>query len=506
MSPGGVLGLRHESTGAAPPRSGPATFDLFAAPLRGELAASRHDGLVRRLWGLTFGSACIVLGICAVLGGVVTEASHGDLERADQLFGVIGGVAGVIGAVLAVVGVVVTVVFGVLQVRGARATQHPGGERPVVPSPLPADPPTDLIDGDVDRLRLSLTVAYDQLFGITDVVAGVGELLMNPASPRIVSVWGAAGVGKTTLAYEVARRHTKEAGFARVFGISAKFTHIGPAGLLKRQESRINGEWRDILVELARQVDPAADVDAATVEDMLPGLLPAAPCLVVVDNLETVPEARLAVDYLVQRFAESPHRFLLTTRESLAAIGGHWVAERPWNGPSPTEAKRYARYLARHDTTLNPSEADLDDVVEAAECTPLLIQIIVRYAAEKALTIGEVVRRLRDRGGQLGSNLWRYCYAQSMQALADGVDSRHDAMRLMAVFCFVPAGRSVTDREFFEQSRIADREQFLRAREIACRLTLVRALEGNTRFTVHSLLREHFCGIGDGTAPDPALR
>ncbi|WBC16693.1 ATP-binding protein [Micromonospora sp. WMMA1998] len=461
---------------------------------------------MQRLGKIAAASGCVLVGACVVLTAVAAREARGDLERADQLFGVIGGVTGVIGAALALVGLVVSVVLGSLQLRAARSPQDEGETRPDAAS-ASAVPAAGRIDADIDRLRVALAVAYDQLFGVDDMVDQVGEILKNPVSPRILSVWGGAGYGKTTLVYEAARRHTGEAGFARLFGISAKFTHIGPAGLLKPQRARITSEWRDILVELAKQVDPTADVDATTVEEALPGLFPAAPCLVVVDNLETVPEARQAVDYLVARFAESPHRFLLTTRESVAAIGGRWVTERRWNGPSAADAKRYADHLARHDTALDPTDADLDDVVEAAECAPLLIQIIVRYAAEKTLTIAEVVRRLRDRGGQLGNNVWRYCYAQSMQALADGVGSTQDAIRLMGVFCFVPAGRSVTDQEFFAQSRIADREQFLRVRELACRLTLVRALEGNTRFTVHSLLREHFCGnVDDTDAAAPAAR
>jgi hypothetical protein len=454
---------------------------------------------VQRLRWIFIGSACLVLGISVTAIAIGTRAARSDLERADQLFGVVGGVAGVIGLLVALVGLAVAIVFGVQQLRATSAAPPTAAERPAPPSP--ATIPASRLDDDIDKLRLTLTVAYDQLFGVTGVVGAVGDLLANPASPRIVSVWGGAGVGKTTLAYEAVRRHAREARFARVFGISAKFAHIGPAGLLKR-ESAINREWHDILVELAKQIDPAADVNAATIEAAFPGLLPAAPCLVVLDNLETVTEAQLVVDYLVRRFADTPHRFLLTTRESVAAMGGHWVTEKRWDGPSPGEAKRYARHLA-DQTALDPSEADLDDVVVAAERTPLLIQIIVRYAAEKALTVGEVVRQLRDRGGQLGSSVWHYCYAQSMQALADGVDSKHDAVSLMAVFCLVPAGRSVTDQEFFEQSRIADREQFRRAREIACRLTLVRALEGNTRFAVHALLREHFCGAA---TPGPVSR
>ncbi|WP_433077847.1 hypothetical protein ACQP1P_35665 [Dactylosporangium sp. CA-052675] len=438
---------------------------------------------MRRLWGLAASILCAAIGLYIVVAGIV---AHGRLERADQF-------ASVLGVPLAIVGIVLTVVFGVREMRASQAAKT----QPVEPLPLPVGPNVvpmaDDVERDIDRLRRALTVAYDRLFGVSAFVAEVGELLGNHAGSRIVSIWGDAGTGKTTMAFEIARQHATEAGFARVFGISVKFTHIGPLGVLEPTASRTQLEWRDLLVELAKQIAPAADINTANVEHLLPGLLPAVPCLIVIDNLETVPEGKVAVEYLIKRFAAGPHRFLLTTRESVAAAGGGRVNERRWHGPSEADAKDYARYLAQLGTRLNPSETDLDDVVRAAECTPLLIQIIVRYAAEKALTIREVLQRLRDIGGPLGRNLWQYCYSQSMDALAEGVGSEKVAARLMAVFCFVPAGRAVADGEFYAQSRIEDRELFLRAREIACRLTLVRALDGNKRFTVHSLLREHFC-------------
>lgn len=438
---------------------------------------------MRRAWRLAASVLCATIGLYIVVAAIV---AHGDLGRADQF-------ASVLGVPLAIVGIVLTIVFGVREIEASRADKAPPSEPrspPFAPNVLPR---ADDVKRDIDKLRRALTIAHDRLFGVSTFVAEIGRLLGNDAGSRIISIWGQAGTGKTTMAFEVARQHATAAGFARVFGISVKFTHIGPLGLLEPTDSRTRLEWRDLLVELANQIAPAADINTANVEHLLPSLLPEAPCLIVIDNLETVTEGKVAVTYLIKRFADTPHRFLLTTRESVSAAGGGRVEERPWYGPSDADAKDYARHLAQFGTGLDPSETDLNDVVRAAERTPLLIQIIVRYAAEKKLTIREVLKRLRDIGGPLGKNLWQYCYSQSMDALAEEVGSKKVAARLMAVFCFVPAGRAVADSEFYLQSKIEDHQLFLRAREIACRLALVRALDGNKRFTVHSLLREHFC-------------
>jgi hypothetical protein len=132
-------------------------------------------------------------------------------------------------------------------------------------------------------------------------------------------------------------------------------------------------------------------------------------------------------------------------------------------------------------------------VVEAAERTPLLIQIIINQAREARLPIRDVITRLRDVNGQLGSAVWSYCYAQSLNVLARRLDDADLVADLMSVFCFRPAGSSISSEEFWRLSGIEDQERFNQARAMACKLTLVRSLAGNTRFTVHSLLREFYC-------------
>lgn len=448
--------------------------------------------LHERNWRYISGLTLLFLGVLLLLCAGAIRLTRGDLEQADQISSVVSAVIGGFGLIAAVVGIAVTFVVG-------RRPSSPPVTAAAVPPRLPqgeedgtvGDAPLgSAFSTDLERLRITLAVVHDRLFGVETIIETIGDLLSHHAGARIVSVWGGPGVGKTTLAYEVVKTHAQAVGFARVFGVSAKFRHIDPLGNLRGGASRpTRVDWRDPLVELARQIDPAVNVEQETVERMLPQLFPALPCLAVIDNLETVDEANRIVAYLADRFANRPHRFLVTTRKSVAAVGEQ-VAERPWDGPSASDAKRFARHLAQAGTALNPSEADLDQIVEIAERTPLLIQIIVSVAKEKALRISQVIATLRDVGGA-GRGLWTYCFADAMRSLADGVGSERVAAQLMAVFCF--PGRSVTDDEFFRLCRIDDYDVFAEARAIACRLTLVQAMDGNTRFTVHPLLREHFC-------------
>jgi hypothetical protein len=357
---------------------------------------------------------------------------------------------------------------------------------------------------DLDRLRAVTNVDHDRLFGVDGELAALAASLRSRDGGWIISVWGGPGVGKTALAYELVKRHAATAGFGRVASVSAKFSHLDRIGHMATDTRRAAIDWHDLLVEIAQQLAPGHDFTAGLIEQQLPQALPSEPCLIFVDNLETTLEAEVAVRYFASRNVTDPHKVVLTTRESVAGLAVRGLRERRWDGPDRTAAREYAKYLAGDDPTLDPTDRDLDDVVAVAERAPLLIQIIINQAREARLSIREVIDRLRDVGGHLGSAVWSYCYVHSLNVLAERVGEEATA-NLMSVFCYRPAGSSFTSEEFFLLSGIEDREVFHQARAMACKLALVRSLAGNTKFTVHSLLREFYC-TGREAADDPHAR
>ena len=309
----------------------------------------------------------------------------------------------------------------------------------------PPHPGSDLRT-DLDRMRSAIVVDHERLFGVDEELARLGDFLANPSGDWIISILGDPGVGKTALAYEMVMRHAERAGFHRVAAVSAKFTHLHLTGRLEASLQRLATDWRDLLVDVAGQLRVDADLGPDSVVERLPAAMPAEPCLIVIDNLETLPEARLAVRYLTTCGVLRPHKVVLTTRAAIAEEAAHTIRERRWTGPDRPAARAYADYLARDDPTLDPRPADLDDVVDAAERVPLLIRIIVGQAVFRRLPVREVIARLRQRGGVLGSALWAYCYVDSLNALASRV-GEETAERLMSVFCAKAGGSSFTVSE-----------------------------------------------------------
>jgi hypothetical protein len=462
----------------------------FRAQRRATATISANiDQVKAKWWHVFLAGVCLTLvGLCMVGVGLV------GLGVADQLASVGAFVLTGIGTVLAVISLVVGL-------RQQRSPVPPVPAEPPRPAPATGPPP---LAADLARLRDVTNVDHERLFGVDDELDRLGESLRNPDGAALISIFGGAGVGKTALAYELIRRHAAEAGFHRVASVSAKFSHIDRIGHLERDAERESIDWHALLVELAQQLAPGMDFNDVLIEQQLPRAMPAAPCLILVDNLETN-EAEVAVRYLAGSGILGPHKVVITTREAVAGTGVGRLREVTWDGPDHAAAADYARYLAEDDRLLDPRKSDLDDVVRAAERTPLLIQIIINQARVERLPIREVITRLRDVSGNLGKAVWTYCYVNSLNVLEQklrdpelpeniGREQAADTVAdLMAVFCARPAGTSIASDDFFRLSRIGDHEVFLRARAMACRLALVKSLKNNERFTVHSLLREFYC-------------
>jgi hypothetical protein len=365
----------------------------------------------------------------------------------------------------------------------------------VDPAVVAAHVLADDLTRDLAHLRVVTTVDHERLFGVEDELARLGTYLANRSGDWVISIWGPPGVGKTALAYELVLQHAGAAGFRRVAAVSAKFSHLGAGGTLDLAGARLAIDWRDLLVDVARQLRLPVGLVPASIEKDFPGAMPDDPCLILIDNLETVPQAQVAVTFLTESGTIDPHKVVLTTRMSVAAQAARPVRERHWTGPVHSAALDYARYLASDDPTLDPSPRDLADVVDAAERVPLLIRLVIRQAMFERLPVRDVIWRLRRRGGRLGSAVWEYLYAGSLDALADHV-GQGAAEQLMSVFCAKTSGSSFSRHELRSLSDIDD-DLFDRAVAAACRLTLMRGFAGNTMFTVHSLLREFYCGDVD---------
>lgn len=362
-----------------------------------------------------------------------------------------------------------------------------------VHAPQPSAPPraegTWMRHADVD---------HEQLFGVDHILERLGRLIANDDGDWIISIFGDGGAGKTTLAYEAIKRYAAPGGFDRVAWVSAKFSHMRALGHV--EQNRLTAiSWHDLLLDIAWQLALDIEQNPGRIEGRLAEALRVAGmddrCIMVIDNLETLADAERAVDYLTRSSVLRPHKVIITTRKSAEKLSP-LVREVAWHGLATPDATEFARYLTADEPDFKLAASDLNQIITTSMGIPLLIKMIVRLALVEARPISEVVGQLQNPRGELGERVGHYLYEQAMDALAAKV-GYEAAAGLMNVFCCRASGESFTRDEFYELSLIADREVFEQARMVARDLALVRALDGNSRFTVHPLLREFVCTTGD---------
>jgi pimeloyl-ACP methyl ester carboxylesterase len=362
-----------------------------------------------------------------------------------------------------------------------RAKTGRGGVRAQQQSAVGLDPSSWQADAAVD---------HDELFGVTDLLRRVSQRITNPAGDHVVCLFGDGGIGKTTLAFEATRRAQDKQAFTRVAWVSAKSAMLDVSRPLE-QADRIQHRWNDLLIQLADRLhlnlDPIPSQIRGLFSDGLRRLGPEDWCLLVVDNLETITDAEEAVRYLAEVVGR--HKVLITSRASVLRIS-NGVGEERITPLMEAAAKEFGAYLGRQGS-LDLGPADLAELADASEGNPLLLRLIVRLAIVGGQSIARVVEQIRDRAG-FGAQINRYLYEASLDQLGDrvGVSS---ATALMNAFCSRMPGDVVDGETLWQLSGIASREQFEQARGAAVNLALIRALNGNREFTVHSLLREFIC-------------
>jgi tetratricopeptide (TPR) repeat protein len=182
---------------------------------------------------------------------------------------------------------------------------------------------------------------------------------LTPQKSQLVVLWGAGGVGKTTLAAEAVRS------LMNVFGSRVVWTSAN---------GRADYSFSTMLDDIATQLD-RTDLRPLTPEqksEQLRTVLAEAPALVVLDNFETVATAEqtCSVEFLLNR---APCPVLITTRERIPQARSIQIAAM-----SVEEAHEYLLRLI--EQTGDPSvfaRLDHERILAASERNPLVLQWVV---------------------------------------------------------------------------------------------------------------------------------
>jgi len=298
-----------------------------------------------------------------------------------------------------------------------------------------------------------------------DIVDRLREELA-PQKHQLVALWGAGGVGKTTLAAEAVQGLAESYG-QRIIWISA--------------DGRPNFVFSTLLDDIAEQLG-RTDLRPLAVgqkEEALRPLIAGKSTLIVLDNLETIApeEESLCKEFLAKRVLCPA---LITTRER---IDDTYLI--PLAAMATGEAGEFIERLILQSPDPDIYEVvDQERILQTAEYNPLIIQWIVAQI-DLAQDPEEVLTDLARGEGDAAYRVFDRSY--NLPQLNDG-----GRAVLLALALFTPsAGRpTLAAVAGMDLRKDGDKKRFKKAQETLASLWLIKKMHGGLRLAVAGLTRE----------------
>lgn len=296
-----------------------------------------------------------------------------------------------------------------------------------------------------------------------DIVAQLQEELA-PGRKQLVVLWGAGGVGKTTLAVEAAQALSVDFGRRIVWA---------------SPELRADLTLATLLDEIATQLGRAdlRPLAFEPKEEQVRTLLAGAHALVILDNFETITPAEQTrcAEWLARR---APCPALITTRQRIE--GAHNISI---HAMSPGEAAEFVeRWIEREAHSPHAFEGlERERIIEAAGRNPLVLQWVLARV-DLAGEPGEVLDELVQGEGDAA----RRVFDSSFKLPQLGDDGR-DA--LLALSLFVPDA----SRDALAEAAgfgAGEKKRFKEAITRLSSLWMVETTQGNKRLKIEGLTRE----------------
>jgi hypothetical protein len=217
---------------------------------------------------------------------------------------------------------------------------------------------------------------YDHFTGRTAELEKVLAALDEPDRYRLVAVYGMGGIGKTALARETVELSLQRGQFHQAVWVSAKPEKLAGVGVERLPDSDLT--FDSLLDDIARQCHlPPPDQRSLTNKvHQIQGLLAARPVLIVLDNLETVPEYETLVSQ-VGDLLRGQSKLLLTSRH---AVKHSHVYAIPLDGLAEAESLRFQQEESRSGGVDVLAEAPNEALIKIHRVTggaPLAMKLVV---------------------------------------------------------------------------------------------------------------------------------
>lgn len=271
---------------------------------------------------------------------------------------------------------------------------------------------------------------YTRLFGVAEMLSQLRARVEDPTGPWILTLEGMGGIGKTSLADALARDLAYGVCFQDIAWISVRqrfFRLPGSIEALPAPPGLSPTELVDRLIEQFGLVSLKRQSDHEKWQGMK-AYLQSHPSLIVIDNLETLPDYRLLADKL--RELTHPSKFLLTTRYSLRGESSVYIVQL--QGLPRTETLAFIRYEAELQNLpelAQAPEATLAAIYELTQGNPLACKLIIGQV--HTFTLSTILGRLKQAQDSTADEFLAFIYADAWQTL--DVKHRHVLQAMLAV-------------------------------------------------------------------------
>ena len=287
---------------------------------------------------------------------------------------------------------------------------------------------------------------------------------LSPGQNHLVSLWGAGGNGKSTLASEAARALT-DIYKNRVVWISA--------------DGNIDFSFDNFLNGIASSLerDDLVSLITESKSTALKKILKEEPALVILDNFETIApdEQKKCADFLIN---DIPKPAMITTRQSLDSDQALNIHIQRMTDP---EGLEYLEKLIKNSG--NPAafaRLERAEILTAANNNPLVLGWLVKQLVFD-LDPEKTLQELSQAGGDAGERI----FDRSFDLPQLGDDGRTVVLAL-TLFSPDAAPAALCNVAGFED----DLDRLKEALTKAITLSLVKATDGNARFYLEGLTRE----------------
>lgn len=256
---------------------------------------------------------------------------------------------------------------------------------------------------------------YAALFGVTNPLRRLTDLLSPASLVPFVSIEGLGGIGKTSLARAAAHQLATQDHWRDILWISARQQRLGERGDLEpfAAPARTLDDIVNTLVTQLGQTHLAGLPSAEKLTRLKP-FLNGSPHLVIIDNLETVADVEALLPAL--RPLSGATRFLLTSRQSMSRYP--FVQTVPVSELSLADSQAFVTSeLQRLGQNAAPGKWEMERLYYYIGGLPLALKLTAAQLGHRSLD--DVIKQLQKVEKTTPYTLYTFIYRQTWTLLSD---------------------------------------------------------------------------------------